>query len=762
MSTTTSRAQQFRELAERGDHQGFENLWLESIDSAPTDAGAFISGVDALASQGQFDKAGLFLSMLSPVLLEQELYAEALQVLRKMAEVAPRERGLRHGLLTAYRSLHADNPNLESFLEMSGVSEGKELKGAVAQMDTFLNLREGAYVFHPGGWHAGRISEVDADDKSLVIDFEEKRGHRMSIEMAAKKTDVIADDDLRAMKLDRFDELKRLADEDPVELIRCALRSRRNKATLRDLRDRLAGDGEKDVIPTKTWSRWWQKARGKVKGAGDITITPGSNPTLELGEEAGGYADACVRDVNHLPTEARRVRYFRDLMKEAPAHEDGIPALVRVADDLKGTADKMDLAERISLAFLLSDAAAKWPEITVPDNLTPARVLEDHDEVVKCLHRVPISGHRVAALLLMRKVDGIDWHELCREVILGGAAEPADHCVAELIREGHAEEANAAVGTVLDRYRDYPRAYIWYLRAARGKKLPKAITRETDPILLEKALVLHSHLDKESLKEGTKKSEQAKELAASLAKVFPLKDYGLIRDAFAVASESEAANLAALLRNNRSLNRDLRDQLMAHMFRTRPEAAKFDAQANETASDPLFDPGVLYTTAKALQAKRVEYEDVVNNQIPENAAEIGRAASHGDLSENSEWTAAIEKQERLTNLSEELADGIQKARVIEGVLQMDSSGKATLGSAVTVIDPQNVRRTYTILGPWDVDADRGFISYLSPLGRALIGHGPGETITLELPAGTVEYKIEALADGLVAAEGDEEDAASSA
>ena len=77
MSTTATRAQQFREFAERGDHQGFEDLWLERLDAAPAEVDPFIQGGDALASQGQFDKAGLYLSMLSPVLLERELYLEA-------------------------------------------------------------------------------------------------------------------------------------------------------------------------------------------------------------------------------------------------------------------------------------------------------------------------------------------------------------------------------------------------------------------------------------------------------------------------------------------------------------------------------------------------------------------------------------------------------------------------------------------------------------------------------------------------------------
>ena len=751
MSTTATRAQQFREFAEQGDHQGFEDLWLERLDAAPAEVDSFIEGGDALASQGQFEKAGLYLSMLSPVLLERELYLEALQVLRKMAEVAPRERGLRHGLLTAYRGLYADDPNLETFLQMCGVADGKDLKAAVAQMGIFLCMKEGAYLYHPGGWHAGRISEVDADDASLVIDFDEKRGHRMSMEMAAKKTDLIAEDDLRAMKLDRLEEVKRLVEDDPVELIRCGLRSRRGKATLRDLRDRIAGD----IIPTKSWSRWWQKARGKVKAAGDITITPGANPTLELGEETGGYAEACLRDLGHLPTDARRVRYFRDLMKEAPAHEDGIPALVGVTANLVAAAPEMSTADRISLSFLLAEAAQKWSEITSHEELSPAQTLRDHDAAVKALPSIPIAGHRVAAMLQIKQFEDVDWPALCHRVIIGGAAESADHCLSDLLREGHTQVAEDSVNTVADRYRDHPRAFTWYVRAARGDKLPAGVRRDRNPVLLEKSLVLHSHLDKEAIRLKDLKptaSDESKDLAATLAKVFPLKDYGFVRDSFTEANESEAMTLAALLRNNRSLNSDLRDRMMAHMFRTRPEAAKFDTDTSAAASDPMFDTSIIYTTERALQARRVEHEDVVNNQIPENSVEIGRAASYGDLSENAEWAAAVEKQSRLSKLAEELAEGLQKARIISGDVQDGTEGNVTLGSRVSLTDTQGRHHSYTVLGPWDVDAKRSFISYLSPLGRALVGHEKDETIGLDVAAGHVEYTITAIEDGLEDAE----------
>ena len=131
------------------------------------------------------------------------------------------------------------------------------------------------------------------------------------MEMARGITEFIQSNDLRAMKLDRIEELKRLVEDDPVELIRAALRSRRNKATLREIRDRLT-DG---IIPPDEWTRWWQKTRLKLKTASDVTIAPGNNPTLELSQESRGYAQNCLRDLKLLDSPEKQLKYFRDLLE---------------------------------------------------------------------------------------------------------------------------------------------------------------------------------------------------------------------------------------------------------------------------------------------------------------------------------------------------------------------------------------------------------------------------------------------------------------
>jgi transcription elongation factor GreA len=289
---------------------------------------------------------------------------------------------------------------------------------------------------------------------------------------------------------------------------------------------------------------------------------------------------------------------------------------------------------------------------------------------------------------------------------------------------------------------------MWYLRAYLADRLPERVRKESRASLLEKALVLHSHLDVSSMRD---QDEDKKSLAKSLANTLANRDFALIQEAFEGATVSETASLAALLKGNRSLNSDVKDKMLAVMFRTRPETGKFGSESpTGTAVNPLFDGGILYTTERALLRKRAEYEDVVNRQIPENASEIGRAASYGDLSENSEWTAAIEKQERLTKQAEELGAEIGKARLIDPSLQ--DGRTITLGSRVTVGTPEGVSAESTILGPWDVDSARGFISYLSPLGHALVGRTVNEEVQVQVPSGTLRYMVKSLSNGLASGE----------
>ncbi|MCA8961750.1 MAG: GreA/GreB family elongation factor, partial [Planctomycetes bacterium] len=69
----------------------------------------------------------------------------------------------------------------------------------------------------------------------------------------------------------------------------------------------------------------------------------------------------------------------------------------------------------------------------------------------------------------------------------------------------------------------------------------------------------------------------------------------------------------------------------------------------------------------------------------------------------------------------------------------------TLGSRVTLTDLGNSERlAYSLLGPWDGGPEDGVLSYMSPLGRAVLDKKPGEEFEVTLPTGQAKYRVESI------------------
>jgi transcription elongation GreA/GreB family factor len=744
-ASADARKRQLREFAEQqARHAQFDALWNELLDAAPDDVEVFLYGAAGLETLGMMEKAGKLLADLGLRLQEQKSWKPSLVALRKVAEIAPKERALRHGLVTAFKNLYAEDPRLPIYLRQSKLEAEADLKSALVRIETYFAFEPGRYLWHPQGWGAGRVADIDAEQTIVVIDFEKKRGHRLGMEMARTITEFIDAMDVRALKFDRMESLKAMIEGDPVELLRAALRSRRNKANLREIRDRLT-DG---VIPVAEWSKWWARARTKLKSVNDVKIAPGANPVVELAQGAQGYAQNCLRDVRLIEQDGKKLKYFRDLLKEAAEHPDGAEAVKLVAENLLGRdeARGMSLGPKISLAFLLLEAKETYPLTPTPASLRPEAVCVDAAAVMDALPAVPVGAHRSSALKVLRARGDQDWQELYRKVVLRGEPETAEECFAALVRDGSADVVSKVVREVVERFRDNPLSFAWFARAQLNDELPASVPKPSLPQLFEKLLLLHTYIEHRLFKAD---DAELRRLSKSLANLFIAKSCRVVREAFARenASEAEARNLDKVVRNCRSMPNDVRDKVLAAMLRTRPELGRREEapEAGGLAAAGV-DPNVIYVTDVGVTRRRTEYERLVNVLIPENAAEIGRAASYGDLSENAEWSAAIEKQTQLTRKSEEMVAELNRVRIIERSMQ--DGEHVTLGSKVGLRAEDGRRLDLVLLGPFEADNEKGILSYLSPLGTALLGKKVGEEFEFELPSGVAKYKVESLADGL--------------
>lgn len=150
-------------------------------------------------------------------------------------------------------------------------------------------------------------------------------------------------------------------------------------------------------------------------------------------------------------------------------------------------------------------------------------------------------------------------------------------------------------------------------------------------------------------------------------------------------------------------------------------------------------------TVEGAEKLREELDQLKNVARPAISKAIGAAREHGDLRENAEYHAAKERQglteARIRQIEAWLAD----AQVID-VTKLRPTGKVVFGATVTLHDVdggQSVR--YKIVGEDEADVKASKISIMSPLAKALIGKGEGDSAVVETPNGKREYEIEEVA-----------------
>ncbi|MEA1619664.1 transcription elongation factor GreA [Erythrobacter sp. T5W1-R] len=131
---------------------------------------------------------------------------------------------------------------------------------------------------------------------------------------------------------------------------------------------------------------------------------------------------------------------------------------------------------------------------------------------------------------------------------------------------------------------------------------------------------------------------------------------------------------------------------------------------------------------------------VLREERPKIVEAIEEARAHGDLSENAEYHAAKERQGQVEAQIAELEDKVSRAQIIDPATL--SGDKIIFGATVTMLDEHDKPVRYQIVGQTEADANKGRISYNSPLARAMIGKQVGDEIEVTVPSGEKFYLVE--------------------
>jgi len=175
---------------------------------------------------------------------------------------------------------------------------------------------------------------------------------------------------------------------------------------------------------------------------------------------------------------------------------------------------------------------------------------------------------------------------------------------------------------------------------------------------------------------------------------------------------------------------------------TRESDAPDDEDVIESIS-PLPTGSRNYMTPGGFARLSGELEQLVHKERPELVATVAWAAGNGDRSENGDYIYGKKRLREIDRRIRFLIKRLDAAEVVDPAAPRDDemADRVYFGATVTIDNARGEKRTVAIVGVDEIDTARGYISWVSPMARALLKGQEGDMVTLRTPGGAEEIEI---------------------
>lgn len=176
-----------------------------------------------------------------------------------------------------------------------------------------------------------------------------------------------------------------------------------------------------------------------------------------------------------------------------------------------------------------------------------------------------------------------------------------------------------------------------------------------------------------------------------------------------------------------------------------PNEPAGDSDAEEHSTEEVPGPAIAknYITPAGLQRLRAELRFLLARERPAVTEVVAWAAGNGDRSENADYLYGKRRLREIDRRIRFLRKRIDAAEVVDP--EAPRAGRALthvfFGATVRYANSAGMERVVRVVGADEIDLDRHYISWLSPLARALMKSGPGDSVILRAPAGSEELEI---------------------
>ena len=695
----------FRERIQNNDYPGFLKIWEEYCYGDQPDGEEIVAVLETIKASDLSKPFGLQVARILPLWRELKDPNHVHSALRLILDLQTTNSEELADLATEYlKNQHENDPLLNEKLRLVGLRNRERFQSAIRNFELLSHMKKGNYVFHTAGWGTGEIIDVSLVREELVLEFEYVIGPQsFSFEKAFKTLLPLTNDHFYSRRFGSPDELEKEARENPAEVIRMLLRDLGPK-TASEIKEEISDL----VIPAEDWNRWWQTARAKLKKDTKIESPKELKDPFRLRDKDLPHEVSFHKALEAKPGVNATIQMVYSFLRDFPETLKNGEFKASLETRLKEVLAHENLVEsqKIQVLFFLED-------LSVP------KISQEISELIVQMHNVPeivraieVMAFQKKCLQMSRKLRK-DWQEIFLDLLFTVDQNLLrDFILSELAVPEAKEVLKQKLNSLLIHPLSFPDVFVWYFQKIVDKKSKLPFTeKDGKNRFFEGILILLDHLEQKP---------QYRDLAKKILALLTADRYKIVRDVLQQSSLEEVKEYLLLATKCNSMTDH--DIKILHSLGevVHPSLSRLRKDKDKSSTDE----NVIWTTQEGYQRVQLRIQQIATVETVHNAREIEAARALGDLRENAEFKAALERRDRLQSELKFLSDQISRARILtpEDV----TADEVNVGSVVHCRDGKGEHLRFTLLGPWDADPEQHILSFQSKLAQAMKGKTIGE------------------------------------
>jgi transcription elongation factor GreA len=711
-----------------GDFDEIHELWNKLV-AVSWEEKAFFERIERmLVEAGQSDLAASLLKAVLHKYRDEENPDYSIELIKKILDYLPEDNTARRELVRLYDKKYGNHSQYQQFLKISKLSNFKyPARHAIKDFEKNIIFDKGNYAYHRS-WGIGRISEIDSE--FLVVEFKEKPGHRMSIAMALQSLMPIKQDHIYVMEYEDPAALKELFTSNFLQFFEALIKSYDGSISVADIK--------KELIPMyvemKSWSKWWNRVRTDIKKDPRFGVSEKKKDVIIMREKPVTYAEELLDKFVNAPSFSGKMDNAIEFLNNV-SKDEGTEMVPYIVDYYLKQIKDSSITKQVLSYFILRDMTA----YTDPKKLKLEAIRAKVVDVIKDSHELPIISMKINSydykkdFVTLIEESRDDWKAVVSEILFETPVRIHKYIVNNLIRAHAYNNINLFIDRAITGAKQYPEIFIWVAK----NLLTRAWDYEWLDYSREILLLTFFRIMGELKKIETKGSR----LKNQVIDILFDNEMAVLKDIVTHNPVSFVGKLFDILSGVAYIEEAQLNRFNALIKAKYPDfSVKAAGQAGEV-EEWVPDVEKIYVSQAGFDKMKNEQKRMVNDEMMNITKELAKVSDvSGDIRENVEYNALMEKQAILKMAVNKLEVEIKKAEVVN--TENVSTESVNVGTIVVVEDEAlGEKNTYTMLGPWDADYEKKILSYRSPIGKALMGKKVNDSIDLKIGDEVRKLKI---------------------